>query len=102
MIRTEYSTLLLPVHNLMVVQKLEAQHDAGSIESAGGEDDNIKLVTEQREVYKDSLLTMSSRSRPSRPYNQTMAAVALQLNCKMYKLKVQVVNMPRGNMTRSG
>lgn len=59
----------------MVVQKLEAQHDAGSIESAGGEDDNIKLVTpsqtnpikyptEQREAFKDSLLTMSSHSRP--------------------------------------
>lgn len=54
----------------MVVQKLEAQHDAGSIESAGGEDDNIKLVTEQREVYKDSLLTMSSRSPPKQIHLQ--------------------------------
>lgn len=35
---------LLPVHYLMVVQKLEAQHDAGCIEPAGGDDENIKLT----------------------------------------------------------
>lgn len=71
---TENSTQLLPVHNLMVVQKLEAQHDAGGVESAGGEDENVKLgppsqtnpikyATEQRDAFRDRRPTVSSHCR---------------------------------------
>lgn len=57
----------------MVVQKLEAQHDAGGVESAGGDDQNIKLMgssqtnplkyhTEQGDVFKRPPTVNSSRS----------------------------------------
>lgn len=48
----------------MVVQKLEAQHDAGSIEPAGGDDENIRLTRhrhskkytqDKRDAFKDHL-----------------------------------------------
>lgn len=110
--QSENSTPLLPVHNLVVVQKLEAQHDAGSIESAGGDNANVKLVapsqtdpikyhTEQRDAFKGSLLRMSSHcllKHNRQTYNQTMAAVGvLQIKYKIHKLKVQMVNVPYGN-----
>lgn len=92
----------------MVVQKLEAQHDAGSVESAGGEDENvnlgtpsqtnpIKYPTEQREAFRDRLPTMSSQCRlkPQRhlqPHNGSCCVT----------VKVQNTNVPCGNVTRSG